>query len=74
MLGIMASKARKDEFNGRALYRFFDTAEHAEALTQGQAWISTLGACRRCSKGGKKAAEIVAVARPKPHGVPKSPR
>jgi len=28
----------------------------------------------RCSQCGKKAAEVVAVARPRPRGVPKNPR
>jgi hypothetical protein len=42
----VASK-KKLPFDGRRLYRFFDTAEHADALTQGKVWISTLETCRR---------------------------
>jgi hypothetical protein len=33
-------------FAGRILYRFFDTAEHADALTQGHVWITTFQTCR----------------------------
>jgi hypothetical protein len=39
-------------------------------------WSTTLEALAlrlRCSKCGKKAAEVVAVARPRPRGVPKNP-
>jgi hypothetical protein len=48
-----------------------------EALARLVGWKMTLRelALRmRCSKCGKKAAEVVAVARPRPRGVPKNPR
>lgn len=39
--------AEVNPFNGRPLYRYFDTPEHADALTQGYVWISTLQKCRQ---------------------------
>ena len=47
-----------------------------EALARVVGWLLTLKelALRmRCSRCGRKAAEVVAVARPRPRGVPKSP-
>ena len=47
-----------------------------EALARLVGWKMTLKelALRmRCSRCGKKAAEVVAVARPRPRGVPKNP-
>jgi hypothetical protein len=47
-----------------------------EALARLVGWKMTLRevALRlRCSQCGKKAAEVVAVARPRPRGIPKSP-
>jgi hypothetical protein len=47
-----------------------------EALARLVGWSVTLKelALRmRCSRCGKKAAEVVAVARPRPRGIPKSP-
>jgi len=47
-----------------------------EALARLVGWNTTLKelALRmRCSRCGKKAAEVIAVARPRPRGVPKNP-
>ena len=47
-----------------------------EALARLVGWSTTLKALAprlRCSQCGKKAAEVVAVARPRPRSVPKSP-
>jgi len=47
-----------------------------EALARLVGWSMTLKECAmrmRCSQCGKKAAEVVAVARPRPRGVPKNP-
>jgi hypothetical protein len=47
-----------------------------EALVRLVGWSTTLTALaprRRCSQCGKKAAEVVAVARPRPRGIPKNP-
>ena len=47
-----------------------------EALARLAGWSTTLKALAprpRCSQCGKKAAEVVAVARPRPRGVPKNP-
>ena len=47
-----------------------------EALARLVGWkvtIKDLAPRTRCSRGGKKAAEVVAVARPRPRGVPKNP-
>jgi len=47
-----------------------------QALARLVGWKMTLKELAqrmRCSKCGKKAAEVVAVARPRPHGVPKNP-
>ena len=47
-----------------------------EALARLVGWTMTLKelALRmRCSRCGKKAAEVVAVARPRPRGIPKNP-
>ena len=47
-----------------------------EALARVVGWSLTLEALAqrmRCSHCGEKAAEVVAVARPRPRGVPKSP-
>jgi hypothetical protein len=47
-----------------------------EALARLVGWSTTLEALAprlRCSKCGKKAAEAVAVAKPRPRGVPKNP-
>jgi hypothetical protein len=47
-----------------------------EALARLVAWSMTLEQLAqrmRCSRCGKKAAEVVAVARPRPRGVPKNP-
>jgi hypothetical protein len=48
-----------------------------EALARLVGWKMTLKAIAprlRCSKCGKKAAEVVAVTRPRPRGIPKNPR
>ena len=47
-----------------------------EALARLVGWSTTLKALAprmRCSRCGRKAAEVVAVARPRPRGVPKNP-
>jgi hypothetical protein len=47
-----------------------------EALARLVGWSTTLSALAprlRCSKCGKKAAEVVAVAKPRPRGIPKNP-
>jgi hypothetical protein len=47
-----------------------------EALARLVGWSTTLEALAprlRCSHCGKKAAEVVAVARPRPRGLPKNP-
>ncbi len=47
-----------------------------EALARLVGWkmmLKDLARRMRCSKCGKKAAEVVAVARPRPRGVPKNP-
>ena len=47
-----------------------------EALARVVGWSATLKELAprlRCSHCGKKAAEVVAVARPRPRGVPKNP-
>jgi hypothetical protein len=47
-----------------------------EALARLVGWSMTLKALAprlRCSKCGKKAAEVVAVAKPRPRGIPKNP-
>jgi len=47
-----------------------------EALARLVGWSMTLEALAprlRCSQCGKKAAEAVAVARPRPRGIPKNP-
>jgi len=47
-----------------------------EALARLVGWSTTLEALAprlRCSQCGKKAAELVGVARPRPRGVPKNP-
>jgi hypothetical protein len=47
-----------------------------EALARLVGWSLTLEALAgqmRCSRCGEKAAEVVAVARPRPRGVPKNP-
>jgi hypothetical protein len=47
-----------------------------EALARLVGWSMTLEALAarlRCSQCGKKAAEVVAVAKPRPRGVPKNP-
>jgi hypothetical protein len=47
-----------------------------EALALLVGWSRTLKALAprlRCSQCGKKAAEVVAVAKPRPHGIPKNP-
>lgn len=49
--------------------------EH-EALARLVGWSTTLTELAqrmRCSQCGKKAAEVVAVARPRPRGIPKNP-
>jgi hypothetical protein len=38
------------------------------------ATLASLASRMRCSQCGKRVAEVVAVARPRPRGVPKSPR
>jgi hypothetical protein len=48
-----------------------------EALARLIGWritLKELALRMRCSKCGKKAAEVVAVARPRPRGVPKNPQ
>ena len=48
-----------------------------EALARLVRWSTTFKALApwlRCSQCGKKAAEVVAVARPRPRGVPTNPR
>jgi hypothetical protein len=48
-----------------------------EALARLVGWSTTLKALAlrmRCSQCGKKAAEVVAIARPRPRDVPKHPR
>jgi len=47
-----------------------------EVLTRLVGWrvtLKDLALPMRCSRCGKKAAEVVAVARPRPRGVPKNP-
>jgi hypothetical protein len=47
-----------------------------EALARLVGWTTTLKALAprlRCSQCGKKAAEVVAVAKPRPRGIPKNP-
>jgi len=47
-----------------------------EALARLVGWSTTLTALAprlRCSQCGKKAAEVVAVAKPRPRGIPKNP-
>ena len=47
-----------------------------EALARLVGWSATLEELAqrmRCSQCGKKAAEVIAVARPRPRGVPKNP-
>jgi hypothetical protein len=47
-----------------------------EALARLVGWkvtLKELAPRMRCSRCGKKAAEVVAVARPRPRGVPKNP-
>ena len=47
-----------------------------EALARLVGWNMTLkelASRMRCSRCGKKAAEVIAVARPRPRGVPKNP-
>jgi hypothetical protein len=47
-----------------------------EALARLVGWsvaLKELALRMRCSRCGKKAAEVVAVARPRPRGVPKNP-
>ena len=47
-----------------------------EALARLVGWkvmLKELGPRMRCSRCGKKAADVVAVARPRPRGVPKNP-
>jgi hypothetical protein len=47
-----------------------------EALARLVGWkltLKELALRMRCSKGGRKDAEVVAVARPRPRGVPKNP-
>jgi hypothetical protein len=47
-----------------------------EALARLVGWsvaLKDLAPRLRCSKCGKKAAEVVAIARPRPRGIPKNP-
>jgi hypothetical protein len=47
-----------------------------QALARLAGWSTTLEALAprlRCSQCGKKAAEVIAVANPRPRGVPKNP-
>ena len=49
---------------------------HPQALARLVGWkvtLKELAPRMRCSRCGKKAAEVVAVARPRPRGVPKNP-
>jgi hypothetical protein len=56
-----------------------DASRHIEpkALARRVGWSMTLEALAprlRCSQCGKKAAEVAAVAQPRPRGIPKNPR
>jgi hypothetical protein len=78
---VLAHVRKLDDCFGQFLVRVSCTcgaSRHIEpeALARLVGWSMTLKALAsrmRCSQCGKKAAEVVAVAKPRPRGVPKNP-
>jgi hypothetical protein len=78
---VLTHIKRLDDCFGQFLVRVTcpcGTSRHIEPETLARiagrsVTLAKLAARMRCSQCGKKAAEIVAVARPRPRGVPKSP-
>ena len=78
---VLAHIKRLDDCFGQFLVRVScacGASRHIEpvALARLVGWPTTLKALAqrmRCSQCGKKAAEVVAVARPRPRSIPKNP-